>query len=87
MKPAPRLLLLTGLWALLALPLLVIPGIIAVTLWWALGALSVVIALLDLWHARRLPPPQAQRELPTALQFSSRTRYEYGFLRLACRKA
>ena len=67
MKPAPRLLLLTGLWALLALPLLVIPGILAVALWWALGALSMVIALLDLWHARRLPAPQAQRELPTAL--------------------
>jgi len=43
MKPAPRLLLLTGLWALLALALLVIPGILAVALWWALGALSVVI--------------------------------------------
>jgi hypothetical protein len=85
MKPAPRLLLLTGLWALLALPLLVIPGIIAVTLWWALGALSVVIALLDLWHARR--HRRRSGSCPPPFQFSSRTRYEYGFLRLACRKA
>ena len=67
MKPAPRLLLLAGLWALLALPLLVIPGMLAVALWWALGGLALVIALLDLWHARRLPAPQAHRELPTAL--------------------
>ena len=67
MTPAPRLLLLAGLWALLALPLLVIPGMLAVALWWALGGLALVIALLDLWHARRLPAPQAHRELQAAV--------------------
>ncbi|MED5388865.1 MAG: DUF58 domain-containing protein, partial [Pseudomonadota bacterium] len=67
MKPAPRLLLLAGLWALLALPLLVLPGALASALWWALGGVGLIIALLDGWHARALPAPRAERILPSAL--------------------
>jgi len=66
LKPAPRLLAVVALWALLAVPLFWLPAGFVVV-WWALGALTLVIALLDQWHARRLPAPQAQRELPTAL--------------------
>ncbi|MCG8394449.1 MAG: DUF58 domain-containing protein [Pseudomonadales bacterium] len=67
MKPAPRLLIITGLWALLAIALLLPVPLVLVVLWWAMGALIALVAGLDLWHGRRLPTPQAERLLPNAL--------------------
>ncbi len=67
MKPARRLLQLVALWAGLAIPLIWLDSTGLVALWWALGGLITVIALLDGWQLTRQPAPQAQRILPSAL--------------------
>ena len=67
MKPAPRLLLAVGLWALSAISLLFFSGSIASLLWWAAGAILAAFALLDLLHGWRRPAPSAERIVPNAL--------------------
>ena len=67
MKPARRLLQLTALWAVLALPLIVVDATGVVAMWWAIGAVILVVALVDGIHLHRQPAPAAQRTLPSAL--------------------
>lgn len=67
MKPARRLLQLVALWAVLAIPLIWLDSAGLAVLWWACGAILLVIALLDAWYLHRLPAPAAQRILPSAL--------------------
>lgn len=64
--PSRRLLVIAGLWALLAVPLPWLPAATA-HFWWALGLVITLLATVDIWQLQRQPAPQATRELPSAL--------------------
>lgn len=67
MKPARRLLQLVALWAGLSLALIWLDSTGLDALWWATGAILLLISLMDGWQLHRLPAPAAQRILPSAL--------------------
>lgn len=67
MKPDRRLLAMIAIWAALALPLLLFDAPTLRALWWALGAVVLIVAGLDGWRLRRMPAPLAERRLPSAL--------------------
>lgn len=67
MKPARRLLQLVTLWAALAIPLIWLDSVGLAALWWALGAVLLMVSLLDGWQLSRQQAPAAQRILPSAL--------------------